>query len=251
MHPILIDFGKIHVYSWGFMLAIAIIVAIIGIGKLFAKEGYNQEDILDIVIATVLFGLLGARLAFVLVYQWQDFLANPAMMFSFKNGGFSGLIWYGAFVGGFGAFLVCLWKKKLPFWNVADMFAPFLALGYAIVRVGCFLNGCCYGRVTESAIGVVFPYVDTFARYPTQLFSTGLNLLLFFFLLWYYPRRRFSGQVFIYYLIGYSVYRFIVEYFRETEIMYGILTLGQVYTLGLFGIALLLYFWRKKNLTKR
>lgn len=244
MHPVLIHIGKLNVYSWGFMLAVAVIIAIIGISRLFAREGYKQETAMDIVIATVIAGILGGRIVYVIAYQWQEFIQNPAMMFNVSNGGFSGLVWYGGLLGGFAAFTLFVLKKGLPFWKLTDIFAPFAALGYAIVRIGCFLNGCCYGKVTNSSLGVVFPYVDNLTRHPTQLYGTAFNLLLFIFLISYYQHRRFNGQIFLLYLMGYSVYRFVVEFFRETEIMYGMFTMGQVYTVVLFLLALSAYVWR-------
>jgi len=247
MYPVLIDFGNIKIYSWGFMLAIAVIVAIFGLTKLFKREGYDPDSVLDLVIILVLAGVLGSRLAYILVYQWQDLLANPAAVLSLSNGGFSGLVWYGALIIDVPLFVWYLRRKEYPAWNILDIFAPFVALGYAIVRIGCFLNGCCYGEVTNSVWGVVFPYVDELTRYPTQLFSSALNFILFGLLIWFYPHRRFNGEVFLLYLMGYSVYRFIVEYFRDSLINYGPFTMGQIVTVGLFVIAGLLYGWRKKQ----
>ena len=247
MYPVLLDFGNIKIYSWGFMLAIAVIVAIFGLTKLFKREGYDPDSVLDLVIILVLAGVLGSRLAYILVYQWQDLLANPAAVLSLSNGGFSGLVWYGALIIDVPLFVWYLRRKGYPAWNILDIFAPFVALGYAIVRIGCFLNGCCYGEVTNSVWGVVFPYVDGLTRYPTQLFSSALNFILFGLLIWFYPHRRFNGEVFLLYLMGYSVYRFIVEYFRDSLINYGPFTMGQIVTVGLFVIAGLLYGWRKKQ----
>lgn len=249
MYPVLFEYGNLRLYSWGFMLAIAVLVAIWGIGRLFEREGYDRDSVFDMVIIMVICGIVGSHLAYILIYQWSDFLADPLIFFSIKNG-IEGMVWYGAFLGGFIPFVIYLRKRQLPFWKVADMFAPFTALGYALVRIGCFLRGCCYGEITHSACGVVFPVVDEFTRHPTQLYSSALNLLLFGFLIWFYPRRTFPGQVFLLYLMGYSVYRFIVEFFRETVIYYGPLSLGQVYTLGMFAIAVLLYMWQKSRYSK-
>ncbi|MGI6452170.1 MAG: prolipoprotein diacylglyceryl transferase [Syntrophomonadaceae bacterium] len=252
MHPVLFKIGPISIQSWGFMLAVAILIAIVGLSRLFKKEGYDSDMVLDMVLLTVVAGLLGGRLAYVLVYQWDWFLNDPLMFFSLTNGGWSGLIWYGGLAGGFIAFSIYIYRKNLSFWKVADMFAPFLALGYALVRVGCFLAGCCYGRITSSLVGVVFHVVDFFPRHPTQLYSSALNLLLFVLLYRFYPHRKFPGQVFLLYLMGYSVYRFTVEFFRDNLIMYFGLSLGQIYTAGLFVLTVIFYFWRanwaRKNL---
>lgn len=247
MYPVLLEFGKIKIYSWGFMLAIAVIVALFGLTKMFKSQGYDPDSVLDLVIILVLAGVLGSRLAYILVYQWQDLLANPTAVLSLSNGGFSGLVWYGALILDVPLFGWFLRRKGYPAWRILDIFSPFVALGYAIVRIGCFLNGCCYGEVTNSVLGVVFPYVDGLARYPTQLFSSVLNFILFGLLIWFYPRRRFDGQVFLLYLMGYSVYRFIVEYFRDSLINYGPFTMGQMVTLGILLIAGLLYGWQKKR----
>lgn len=246
MYPVLFELGSLKIYSWGFMLAIAVLIAIWGIGRLFDQEGYDRDAVFEMIILMVICGLIGAHAAYIIIYQWDAFLANPMMFFSIKNG-IEGMIWYGGFIGGAIPFVIYLYKKQMSFWKVADMFAPFVALGYALVRIGCFLRGCCYGEITNSLFGVVFPAVDEFVRHPTQLYSSLLNFILFAFLIWFYPRRSFSGQVFLLYLIGYGIYRFVVEFFRETVIFYGMFSLGQIYTLGLMAVALLLYFWQRSR----
>lgn len=250
MYPVILDLGRIKVYSWGLMLAIAVSIALWGISKKFAQEGYDSEMVIDMVVIMIISGIVGARLAYVLVYRWDEFLNNPAYLFTFTDGSISGLMWYGGLAGGFLAFLFYIKKKQLSFWKTADIFAPFAALGYAIVRIGCFLNGCCYGKVTDSTCGVVFPYVDNLTRYPTQLFSTAINLVIFAVLIWYYPRKKFSGEVFILYLLGYSVYRFIIEFYRASEVMYGALSPSQFYSIIIFAAGLVLYYWRKKHTQK-
>lgn len=247
MQPVIIQIGEISIFSWGLMLAIAVIIAIIGISKLFEQEGYQRDMVLDLVILCVICGIVGARLAYIFTYEWETFLAHPFSIFSLQDGGIKGLAWYGGLVGGLIPFIIYLRRKKLSFWVVADMFAPYLALGYALVRIGCFLNGCCYGNITDSACGVVFPSVDAYHRHPTQLYSSGLNLMLFIILIRIYPKRKFPGQVFLLYIIGYAIYRFIVEFFRYTEIFVGPLSLGQVYTLGLLLLGILAYYWQKSR----
>lgn len=251
MHPVLISIGSFKVHSWGFMLAIAIILGIFGLRKMFKAEGYDPDAVIDLVLILVVTGVLGSRLAYIVLYQWQEFVTNPWLVLSPTNGGIGGLVWYGTFIFAVPGFIWFVKRKGYQVWNVMDMLSPNLALGYAVVRIGCFLAGCCHGRITDSALGVVFPAVDQFARYPTQLFSSGLNFILFLGLIYYFPHRKFSGQVFILYLMGYSVYRFIVEYFRESLINYGPFTMGQVVTAGIFVIALFLYNWRKNSFSEK
>lgn len=250
MHPVLFQFGPLKVFSWGFMLALALITAVIGITRLMEKEGYEDEMGLDLILLSAVCGLIGGRIAYIITYEWIDFIHNPWMVLSLKDGGIQGMVWYGSLVGGVLPFILYLRKKQVAVLPLADIFAPFLALGYGIVRIGCFLGGCCFGRVTSSPLGVVFPSVDACSRYPTQLFSSALNFILFGILVWLYRRRQFPGQVFIVYIIGYCIYRFIVEYFRESLIMVGPISLGQVCTLVLAAIGIGLYYWQKANWKK-
>lgn len=250
MHPVLISFGKYEVHAWGFMLALAVVLAIFGLRRMFKDEGYDPDAVIDMILILVISGIIGCRLAYIVLYQWQEFIVNPWAVLSITNGGIGGLVWYGAFLFAVPLFIWFTRRKGYQIWNMMDMLAPYLALGYALVRIGCFLAGCCYGEVTTSTWGVVFPNVDSCPRYPTQLYSSALNFVLFLFLIYYYPRRKFSGQLFAFYLMGYAVYRFIVEYFRESLINIGPFTMGQVATAGLFLIALLLYYYRKKQSAK-
>jgi phosphatidylglycerol:prolipoprotein diacylglycerol transferase len=228
------------------MLAVALVIVTLGLSKKFRQEGYDPEHVLDLVIILVLTGLLGSRLAYIFMFEWQDFIAHPAIFFGLAGGGgFSGLVWYGGFTAGALAFIIYIRLRGYPLWKMADIVAPYLALAYAIVRIGCFLNGCCYGKVTDSAYGVVFPVVDGLNRYPTQIYSSAANFILFGLLLWYYPRRKFTGQIFIFYLLGYSVYRFIIEFFRENTIFIGSLSVAQVYSLVLLVVGIGLYLWRR------
>jgi phosphatidylglycerol:prolipoprotein diacylglycerol transferase len=232
------------------MLAVAVLIAIVGISKIFKEEGYDPEKVLDIVIILVVTGLLGSRLAYIAMFEWEDFLGHPGIFFSLTNGGFSGLVWYGGFTASILAFMIYIRRQGYSFWKMADIFAPFLALAYAVVRIGCFLNGCCYGKVSDSACAVVFPFVDGLSRHPTQLYSSVINLVLFAVLLWYYPRRKFSGQIFIFYLLGYSVYRFIIEFYRENWIIYGSLSVSQIYSLVLLAAGISIYFWRRSTVKR-
>ncbi len=247
MHPVLVDFGPVKVYAWGFMMAVAVLAAVFGIGRRFKQEGYDPDHALDLAIILVLSGLIGSRLAYIAMFEWQEFLARPAIFFSMSNGGFQGLVWYGGFTAGLLAFIIYIRVKRYPFWQMADIIAPYLALAYAIVRIGCFLNGCCYGVISDAACTVVFPEVDGFHRYPTQLYSSALNLLLFGLLYRYYPRRRFDGQVFAGYLVGYAVYRFLIEFFRENWVFYGPLSIAQVYSLLILAAGLIIYVWRRSS----
>lgn len=242
MYPVLLDVGPVKIYSWGFMLAVAILIILWGAGKQYRKAGYPPDTAMDLVLIAVIAGVIGSRVAYILVYEWDEFLIDPLIMFQLTDGGLSGLMWYGGLTLGFLACWLYVRLKKFDFWEMADLLAPWLALGYALVRVGCFLNGCCYGKVAALG-GVVFPHVDHFSRYPTQLYSTAVNLALFVFLLYYYQRRKFTGEVFSFYFIGYAIYRFLIEFLREGPIVWLVFTPSQTYSFFILPLGLLIYFY--------
>ncbi|GAB4259193.1 prolipoprotein diacylglyceryl transferase [Thermincola ferriacetica] len=133
-------------------------------------------------------------------------------------------------------------EKKLPFWQLADVVTPALALGYGIVRIGCFLNGCCYGKPTNSTWGVIFPHLDNLYRYPTQLYSSAFGMGMFLFLLWFKKRKTFDGQMFLLFLIIYGIERIIVEAFRENLLIWGPITVSQLISAFVILIAGIFYY---------
>jgi len=244
LHPILFKIAGIPVYSYGFMLALGVAVSLILVVLKAKQQGIEEEPILDLTIISVLAGLIGARLFYVFVYDWGYYRLNPWQILDFRN---EGLVWYGAFILGAIAALVYIRLKNLPFWRMSDLFAPYLALGYAFGRIGCYLNGCCFGLPTTMHWGVIFPGLDLVPRHPTQLYSAGLSLLLFAYLLWLYPRCRFAGQVFLAYIIGYALMRFGVEFFRDNLIVWAGFSVAQVVAAVILVIAVIVYRWRLRQ----
>lgn len=243
MRPVLFSIGPVSVYAWGTMLSLAVLLGVFGARKLAIRDKIDPDVILELVIWLVVAGLIGSRLCYVFLYDWEYYVSHPMAIFNLTQ---QGLVFYGGLLAGIIAGVWFIYRRGLPFWNLADIVAPFLALGYGIGRIGCFLNGCCYGKPTDLPWGVVFPGLSAIPRHPTQLYSTGLALLLFGFLLWLYYRRRFTGQVFLVYLMLYAVLRSIVEIFRVNLLVWGPLTVAQVASFGLFVIALGIYFYRKR-----
>jgi phosphatidylglycerol:prolipoprotein diacylglycerol transferase len=147
--------------------------------------------------------------------HWQDFAGKALTVLYLWQGG---LAFHGGIAGGIiGGYLFAR-IRKLSFPLLADICAPALALGYAITRVGCFLNGCCYGHECDLPWAVTFPAntdAGGVARHPTQLYAVLANLIIFAVLARLYPRVSVRGNLFLLYLVLYSVYRFIVEFFRR------------------------------------
>jgi phosphatidylglycerol:prolipoprotein diacylglycerol transferase len=159
--------------------------------------------------------IVGARFVYVTTYWKEEFAGGPFReVFMVQHGG---LVYYGGLIGASLAGMAYLWWKKLPVWKIADIVAPSIALGSAIGRVGCLLNGCCYGRECDEPWGIRFPadHETHGARvHPTEIYDGALNLLLYFGLAWMFRRRKFDGEIFALYFIGYAICRFIVEFFR-------------------------------------
>lgn len=248
MLPVLLKYGPFSIYAWGFSLSLAILLGTLVAIRLARQIDFDSDRIIDLVIVLVVGGVIGARLFYVFVYEPGRYLRDPLQIFAIWNGG---LVYYGALIGGFLTGTWYVLKKGLPFWKIADLVSPSLALGYGIVRIGCFMNGCCYGRATGSFLGVVFPYIEgtphfaDVARYPTQLFSSLFGFLLFIFLLFVWKRKRFDGQVFLEFIIIYAIGRSVIEYFRENLVIFGDVTVSQL--VSVLVIIPALYFYRYRS----
>lgn len=232
MRPELLHIGSLTIYSWGVFFSIGFVSALFVALRLARRYGLNEDRIFDLVLLLVAAGLAGGRILHV-VLNWPLYAgASPLQYVAFWDGGLS---WY----GGLGGALLAGWlftrATRLNFLATADIIAPPLSLAYAITRIGCFLAGCCYGHETSLPIGVVFPGLGG-PRHPTQLYSSAINFAIFFVLLAALRRKRFDGQVFLEYIIYYSAYRFVIEFFREGPMLFGPFTLTQ--PLALLGLVL-------------
>ncbi|MDP8259210.1 MAG: prolipoprotein diacylglyceryl transferase, partial [Candidatus Aadella gelida] len=227
MHRILFEIGPITIYSYGFFLAVAFIVSSLLILKDTRQQSLDTGKMMDCVGIILLSGILGGRLLFVGI-NWKEYVAEPLRIFMFHEGG---LAFQGALVGAILGGIVAAKVKKMPFWKSADIIAPYIALGQAIGRIGCFFNGCCYGKVADTGIRIVFPH-QAVARMPAQLYSSFMLFLVFVALLLVKKRKRFDGYVFSAYLVLYGSMRFIVDFFRadNPEIFFS-LKLSQILSL--------------------
>ncbi len=218
MHPILFQYKYVAVYSFGAMLAVAFLCAISLVSYRAKRVGLPAQQMVDFCLWLLIVALIGARGLYVLqnLSYYQHHLVE---IIKIQNGG---LVFYGGLLTGFPFALIYLCLKKWSFWQVADLIAPSFALAHMFGRVGCFLNGCCFGSLTNVGWGVQFPDGSPAATefgplhlvHPTQLYSSVSLLILCLFLLWFDKRKRFEGQTFLVYLIAYSILRFVLEFFR-------------------------------------
>ncbi|OGX32122.1 MAG: prolipoprotein diacylglyceryl transferase, partial [Omnitrophica WOR_2 bacterium RIFCSPHIGHO2_01_FULL_48_9] len=170
MFPIILKIGPVTIYSYGLMMAVAVMVCVFLLSRDARSLGISSEKIFDFVFWVVLSGIAGARLFFILL-NLDYFVRDPLEIVMLQKGG---LAWQGSLIAGTVAALVYIRKQKLPLAPFLDIIAPYVALGQAIGRLGCFLNGCCYGK--PLAWGIYFP-VHQASLHPTQLYD-ALGLVL-------------------------------------------------------------------------
>ena len=247
VHPIAFQFGRLTITSYGVMVALGFVAGLWTASRRSFRAGIPAEKILDLGPWIIVGSLLGARILFVTSYWDENFAGKPLVeIFKIWRGG---LVFYGGFIGACLATILYCWFKSVALWKLADVMAPSVALGSAFGRIGCFLNGCCYGRECHLPWAVVFPPEAHGAPpgvplHPTEIYDSLLNLALYGFLAWLFRRRKFDGQVFAMFLIGYAIFRSFVEMFRGDYPQYylgGIVTPAQLVSAGVVvaGVALL------------
>jgi phosphatidylglycerol:prolipoprotein diacylglycerol transferase len=208
MHPILFQLGPLTLRSYGLMTAISFALGIILSVILNRQAGREDDLILDLSTWVMLGAVVGARALYVIV-EPSEYLAQPWRVIAVWEGG---LVFYGGFIGATLTAYAYLWRQKAPIWSVGDCVAPGLALGHVTGRLGCWFNGCCYGRV-DAAHGVVFPSIgDGLPHLPVMLYEAAFLLVLSAFLVFLWHRRRFDGQVFWVYVLAYASWRFAIEF---------------------------------------
>ena len=220
MYPEIFRIGSFPINTYGVLLAVSFLCAILVSVRLAERDGLPREKIYDLSLWMLLAGLVGSKI--LMLFTEPEYRANPLQLVSLdflRSGG----VWYGGLLG---AVLVSYWlmrRYQLPWWKTADAFAPGIAIGNFFGRQGCFAAGCCWGKPTSLPWGVKFTEagheitgvpIDTYLH-PTQLYESFAMLLVFLFLLWLHKRKRFSGQVILTYALLYSIIRFAIEFVRD------------------------------------
>ncbi|MFH1799176.1 MAG: prolipoprotein diacylglyceryl transferase [Candidatus Omnitrophota bacterium] len=219
MHRVVFQIGSFTLYSYGVFVAFGFLLGSSLILRQAKKKGFDSGSISDCLTAVLIGGLLGGRLLFVLI-NWQQYSQNILRIFMIYEGG---LAVQGAVVMGILSVALISHIRKLSFWKVSDLIAPYVALGQAMGRIGCFLNGCCYGKPIESGIGVTLRG-ESFRRIPTQIYSSIGLFFIFILLLWIRKKHSFDGRIFIVYIMLYSGFRFFMDFLRgdELALIYGV-----------------------------
>ena len=209
MHPILFHFGVFTFYSYGLMLALGFLAATTLAGRRASRVGLDPTRIQTLGGVALLAGIAGARAAYVLL-NGPMFRSHPVEIFRLYHGG---LVFYGGLAAGLLAGAAYLRRARLPLWKSVDLMIPPLVLAHAIGRIGCFLNGCCYGKPSMLPWAVAFP-AEGIPRHPTQLYESGALVLLFFFLKGLERRNPQPGSIALTYGFGYGAWRLLIEFLR-------------------------------------
>ena len=215
MHPIAFHLGPLTVHWYGILLAVAFLLGLWTAARRAPRSGIIPEKISDIGLWLIIGAVVGARLLYIVTYWRESFAGQPFWeIFMIQRGG---LVYYGGLIGAALACILYCRRQGLALWKVADVLAPSIALGYVFGRMGCLMNGCCFGRACELPWAIHFPSTHSTGGapvHPTQIYDSLLSLVLYLTLAWLYRRKKFDGQVFASYLLCYAITRSVVETFR-------------------------------------
>jgi len=255
--PVAFRLGAIQVHYYGIMYLLAFLTVYLLILYRLKSEDtrFKKEAIGNYFYWLVIALLIGGRIGYVLFYDLSYYLKHPLeiiLPFDINNGfhyiGLYGMSYHGALIGIIVASVIFCRKYKLNFWLLADLFVPAVPLGYTFGRLGNFINGELYGRVTSLPWGMYFPLDSSHQlRHPSQLYEALFEGIFLFIILWSLRKRiRISGALFSLYLIGYGIVRFFLEFFRQPDpqlgFVLGTFTMGQIlcFMMILSGIAILI-----------
>ncbi|MBN2383668.1 prolipoprotein diacylglyceryl transferase [bacterium] len=246
MHPILIHIGPIPIRSYGFMIVCGFLVGVWLAIRRGRKVGITPETVIDLCFAILLSALIGSKLLHLIIF-WPDYLVDiprlrhhPIDLFVYLG---SGLIFFGGLIAAIPTAIFFVRKRKLGIWTVADVLAPSIPLAHGFGRIGCFLAGCCFGKLCEAPWAVTFHNPNSMAPlgiplHPTQLYSAFWNFSLAAILLLLGPRLKRSGQLFWMYILLYPIGRFVIEFYRADQ--RGFILSGALSTSQFIGIVLVL-----------
>jgi len=268
VYRILFRIGNYPIYSYGVMIVIAYFFGLWIVKRETNRKGLRPSDAENIAFILVICAVIGARIWYVWEH-WLDYAHSPFDIFKVWEGG---LVFYGGFIGAVIGTFIYIHYKRIPFYKMGDAFAPGIALSIGIGRIGCFLNGCCYGKLTNSWIGIKYPAANYPPAYiqqlrdglisqgsahslpviPTQSISTVDLFVIFGVLMYLRKSKAFNGFLFYVFFVLYGIHRFFIDFFRYYEGNAKILkyiTLSQLISLIVifFSVVMIIYLWKKRK----
>jgi phosphatidylglycerol:prolipoprotein diacylglycerol transferase len=248
INPMIFSIGPIQVRWYGILyLAAFVLVYFLAVYRIKSEKlPYSKETIRDLLIWTILGSLIGGRVGYILFYNFRYFWANPLKTFfpfdtssGFTYTGIGGLSYHGSVIGILLVSVLFGYRNKIDFWHLGDIMTSVIPLAYTLGRLGNFINGELYGRITTSSWGMYFPLDPTHQlRYPSQLYEAFFEGAVLFIILWGLRKKKlFDGFLLSLYFIGYGLVRFFIEFVREPDshlgFIIGYFTMGQILCLGM------------------
>jgi len=262
MSPVIFEIGWFKLQYYGLMYIVAFSITY---GMVLYRVRHEKrfrvsgDDVQNLMLFIIIGLIAGARVGYVLFYNLTYYLNNPLEIFlpfqsingSITFTGISGMSFHGGFIGVLLSVWLYIRKTKLNFWDMADLFAPVVPLGYTFGRLGNFINGELYGRITSTPIGMHFPLAPgTDLRHPSQLYEAFFEGIVLFAVLWNLRKlKKPRGAMFAFYIIGYGTVRFFIEYYRQPDAQMGFIfmsfSMGQMLCtlMAMGGIALYLFLY--------
>jgi phosphatidylglycerol:prolipoprotein diacylglycerol transferase len=257
MFPKLISFGSFFIPTYGLMVALGFLAGITIAARIAKRRGLNDELIMNLGVYCALAGLAGAKLL-MFVLDFDYYRKDPSRLFSVDTLLSAG-VWYGGFLAAIAFAAAYMKRQRLPALLTLDCFAPGVALGHAIGRLGCFATGCCWGAACDRAWAVTFtnPEANELTGvplnrplHPVQLYEAALTFLLFAWLYRHTEQPHYNGAIFGQYLALYSLVRIFTEFFREHAQALpfgGPLTITQWIAAGMFVAGLIIWNRARKS----
>lgn len=265
--PNIFEIGLFQLRYYGLMYVIAFATTYILVVFRIKHEESNisREDVQAYFIWAIIGVMVGGRLGYVLFYDLSYFADNPLRIitpFEFSEGGLrytgiSGMSFHGGLIGVLLSSLLFCRKHSINFWKLADLFSPAFPLGYTFGRIGNFINGELYGRITSVPWGMYFPLdVSHQLRHPSQLYEALFEGIFLFLILWRVRNKPiFDGFLFCLYLMGYGIVRFFIEFVRQPDSQMGFVifhfTMGQILCLAMIFIGLAIMIIKMQHITRR
>jgi len=251
-NPILVEIGPLRVSWYGLMYVLGFFASYLLVRYQLKKKdfGVSKLEVENLFFYLILGLIIGARLGYVLFYNLKEYLEKPLEIFAIWHGGMS---FHGGLIGVLIVGILFSWKNKKSFWKIADLFIVTAPIGLGLGRIGNFINGELYGRVTQVPWGMIFKNGGPLPRHPSQLYESALEGGVLFLILWFLKDKKLpDGGLLAAFLSLYGLFRFFVELFREPDPQLGFIlgpfTMGQ--TLSSFmivgGIVLFLVLKKKK-----
>ncbi len=254
INPIAFKIGPFKVFWYGITyivgLALAWVLALARAKK--PHSGWTKEQVGDLIFYNAIGLVVGGRLGYMLFYDFHNFIANPIIIFKTWQGGMS---FHGGLLGVAVATLLFAWRYKKHFFTVADFIAPLAPLGLGAGRIGNFINGELWGRITTMPWGMIYPKAGPLPRHPSEIYEFFCEGIVLFLILWFYsaktkPRMAVSAL----FLLCYGCIRFFLEFWRQPDpqlgfVAFGWMTQGQLLSIPMIilGIILLYFAYRRKG----